>query len=539
MRTCKTCPNYLTEQAKVRDRISRPLGVSVCGAYGHVLGVKGQAPADTDNMLESFASNCSSYGIVPNALTKLTNPQLRVAEVNGEAISLIPTRDAPILESCHGCENLIRQQAVYDQWGWPLPLCSVKGTLVLKADQEAKDCPWTNPGRPQTTTQGIVLRSEYRPGFVANPDKIFDALVKNGNLAMEPTTYETEREVTDADRAEGIRAWRRLLDPFGSGQEIFLPIFDSTESGIFTEQERILIPQTGSSRHPELYVDYSDLTWRFAVESLTLQNTLFVQSEPGLGKTEFVYYLGWLMQLPVTRLFFTDRIEWDDIFGKMLLRDNNMVWQDGRFTAPIRRPGLTLVDEPNMAPPEIVSTLRTTSEMERTLFLDAGIAEIDEDGNQNHLSLTIPIHPHRHIVWCGNPAWDPRNIGTKELAAADISRLSPAVLEYPPKAIERRIIKTICQSIDGWDISDKLLDEVLRISEDIREQSQNGEFPGTWGIRENVKVARKLRWYPMEEAYKMAVLNHFEPETREMVINGVIKTIHDETLDEKRKGSVT
>jgi hypothetical protein len=70
----------------------------------------------------------------------------------------------------------------------------------------------------------------------------------------------------------------------------------------------------------------------------------------------------------------------------------------------------------------------------------------------------------------------------------------------------------------------------MKVSEDIRQKSKDGEFPGTWGIRENVKVARKLAWYPFEEAYRMAALNYYEPETAAEIVEQSIKTIHDELL---------
>lgn len=531
MKSCVTCPNFLTDDKDIKEKLARPVGkVAVCGKYGHLLGQKDQSPEDTVNLRTFMAEECDSYG-EPRKLGRIANPQLRVAYPNPEIMEH-PTDTT--VASCHGCANLIRAEAVYDSLGYSLPLCRGKGTLIANPLRDAQGCSWGTPGTPGTNTNGITLRKELRRGFLGDPEKAFKALVSNGNLSLEPTTYPTDSDVSDQDRADGIKAWRKLEDPAGTDKHIFLPIFDSSETGIFSAKERRKIPQTGSAHHPELYIDYANLVWEFAVETWTLNQTLFIQSEPGLGKTEFVYYMAWLMQVPVTRLFFTDKIEWDDIYGKLTFRNGEMGWQDGRYTAAWRRAGLILVDEPNMAPSEIMSTLRTTTELDRVLYLDAGLGEEDEAGKEVDLdNLMVTPHPYCMQVWCGNPSWDPRNIGTKELAAADISRLSPAVLEHPPVAIERHIIKSTCLELDGWEIPEHLLDQIMTISTDIREKSKEGEFPGTWGIRENVKVARKLPWYPLEKAYRMAVLNHFEPDTRAMIVEHSIKTVVDPDAGKK------
>jgi hypothetical protein len=70
----------------------------------------------------------------------------------------------------------------------------------------------------------------------------------------------------------------------------------------------------------------------------------------------------------------------------------------------------------------------------------------------------------------------------------------------------------------------------MKVAGDIREASKQGEFPGTWGIREQVQVARFLEFFPFVEAYREAVLNFFEEETSEHVINMCIKLYNSDGL---------
>lgn len=517
-KSCETCPSLLTPE-QARDRFKRPTGAPMCGRFGYILGYDGQPVADNRELLKSFAENCDHHGQPDPGKAVTLDP--RVAEPSSDIIGDGPT--GATVQSCNACRNCVKHTTVMNEWGWPLPLCKAKGRLIFEPMIEAKGdarrgidpCPWANPGMPSESLVEVELRKEFRPGFVMNAEMSFQAMLNNGNLNLEPSTYVTDDEVTEEELEAGIRAWRKLQCPWGTGKETFLPIFDPA---YFTDEERERIPATGDAHNPELYVDYSDLLWRFAVTTWERDKTLLIQSLPGLGKTEFTYWLAWLMQVPWTRVFFTDSIEWDDIFGKMLFVEGETRWQDGRFTEAFTRPGVICVDEPNLARSEITATLRTSTEKVGTLYLDASVK-----GEKQ--KIVRQKHKYCWPVWCANPAWDHRNIGTKELAAADISRLAPAVLETPPPAVERQIIKGTIAKIEGFDIPDDLLTDLMKVSEDLRQMSHDQEFPGTWGIRENLDVAGNLAWYPFEEAFRMSALNYFNPEIVETIVKTSIKTI--------------
>jgi hypothetical protein len=174
-------------------------------------------------------------------------------------------------------------------------------------------------------------------------------------------------------------------------------------------------------------------------------------------------------------------------------------------------------DEPNLARSEIISTLRPTNERVPVLYLDAGV--------KGHEPIVKYGHRYNFRVMCSNPAWDHRNIGTKEFAAADVSRISPYLLEPPPIDIEREIIKRTVLETEGYAIPDDLLNDLMGVSADLRELSKHREYPGTWGIRENIDVAANLAWYPFEEAFRMTALNYFEPEVSNFIIESSINTV--------------
>lgn len=482
----------------------------MCARYGYVLTVPDMDETDKANALMAFAEDCEGYGQPRLATPVSINP--RVANPDSDIIAAGSTGQKA--GSCHTCDNCIKADGVRQEFGWAVSMCKAKGSLIMQPSEEAKNCPYAKPGTPWTSVTNVELRKEFRPGFRVGSEKLIKKLMSGS--AIDPREVETEIPVEPEDAADGIRAWFKVNCPFGTGKEIPLPIMDPS---IFSPEELEMIPQIGDDHHPELYLDYGNLLWRFAVESWQLDRTLFIMSDPGLGKTEFAYYLGWRLQMPVVRIFCTKGMEWEEPFGKTAFDAiNGTYWVDGRYTAAYRRPCIIIVDEPNMARPDVVATFRTTTENASTLFLDSGYAR--DDGER--LKLTVKKHNYCFQVWAGNPAWDYRNIGVEELAAADISRLSPFLLLPPPQQLESVIIKRTVMELDGWEIPDDQLDTVLRISDDLRERSKQHTYPGTWGIRENIKVARGLAWYPLEEAYKMAAFNYFDPNVTADLMQQVI-----------------
>jgi hypothetical protein len=126
-----------------------------------------------------------------------------------------------------------------------------------------------------------------------------------------------------------------------------------------------------------------------------------------------------------------------------------------------------------------------------------------------------------------NPAWDIRNLGAEMIADADANRLMHIEIGLPPEDIERAIIAKAV-SRDDWKISGPQLDMVMGIAKDIRSVIKEGTLSGiSWAIRPQIKVARALRWWQPTNAYKKAVADYLDPETRQVLLD-IVRTHHDE-----------
>ncbi len=499
--SCRTCPSYTTEDAEQRKLFGKSVGAPMCGRYGYVLGRPG---LDNEQMAIHVASDCDSHGepqptdrsgkdVPVKIIPKVTRPDVDIL-AKGETGTPCKT--------CTGCENLLTSDATLRDFGWPVSICKAKGMAVFKPLREAKGCPYASPGAPTDDSSGLEILPEFLHGFAVDDELVLSSVLPEGvGVALEPSTQPTEGPVSDEDLGT-IRAWFKVKNPV-TGTEYFLPIF---ERDFFSEEEQELIPQTGDEEHPELYVDHNDLLATFAIETYTLDESLCLVGQPGNGKTEFGRYLAWRMQVPFRRLSITENTDPEEFLGSPQYDpERGTFFKPGRLPQAWVRPGVLVSDEYNIGPDAIQQAYRPLTDNSKQLVIE---------------DFIYPRNDYCFHLLTMNPAWDMRNVGTKPMADADGNRLSFAWVPEPPAAIMRHIIKSRCV-VDGYDISDETLSLISKIGKDIREFSEQGTFPGSWGIRQEVKVARKTAHYDLVTAYRRAILDNVDPEVAKLVVMAI------------------
>jgi MoxR-like ATPase len=358
-----------------------------------------------------------------------------------------------------------------------------------------------------TTTSGMHLLPEYDSAFNLSVDPVRAYFKEKDNL-VEPVDYPTDKDVTDEEQAAGIRAWREVPDPDGSGRVGYLPIY---RTDYFSPEEQNKIPKTGSDEHPELYVDHFGGTYLAAVAWTELDETPALWGEPGTGKTELYRYLAWLMNLPFERMSITASTEIDELIGMMKFHpEKGTFFKYGRLPLAWMKPGVLCIDEPNVGPLEVWQKLRPLTDNSKQMVLDE---------NENEL---IDRHVDCFLGFAMNPAWDPRNIGANQIASADADRLFHVFIDLPPASLEREIIANRVR-LDGWEISNDQLDMMMNIAQDVRDLSKDGTLTISWALRPQIKVARALRWFDTVTAYRRAIGDFLEPRQLEALLD-MVKT---------------
>ncbi|QOR56234.1 AAA-ATPase [Gordonia phage Linetti] len=508
-KTCGTCPHLVEMQDTAQQtRIyGRPVQMMTCRARGLVIGTQSMTSAQINERMETVGSVCQMHS--KNTSDVIIAPSIGIGVPKG------PVASSGRAKTCKACYFYIAPVAVGERFSLPMGACAFFGKLIpdQRAADIARQCAEAKRGEVTDVTahrEAMLDSISLDPGLAKYltphdvPGGVGPKLWNKDSVdtSIEPSTYPTDQPVSEKQDQAGIRAWRRITQ---DDREVYIPIF---KREIFSPEEQAKIPATGDQEHPETYIDHMGLTFTVAALWFKLDETPALHGKAGTGKTEFFRYMAWLMQIPFERISITGESEKDDLAGKMFFEDNETVFKDGRIVAAWKKPNVVVLDEPNTGPPEVWQFIRPLTDNSKQLINDANEGEPVERNQFCFLGMAM------------NPAWDHRNVGAQVIGDADGSRLMHIFVDMPPEPLERQIIEERC-SLDGYDIPKQTLDAIMKIAATIREMSNNDEVPLTWGIRNQIKVARATAWFPIEKAYNLAVLDYLEPETKAMVNNVV------------------
>lgn len=520
---CVNCPSFLKEE-QTPGYFKKSPGAPMCMRFGHVLGRHGLKPSAQAKITVAFANGCESFGEAAPLSGAPVRPEARVA-VGDRAVLLSgdsAADDQEKVNTCLQCANYVKPEAVKREMGWTFGLCAASGRLLwpTRLTVEARNCTKRTPGASRTTTTGVELLPAFEEAFDYSRSPIEAFLAGKPKSIIDPREYPTDKPVEPEWAESGVRAWRRIEDPKGTGNFTHLPIY---RGDFFPEEERRKIPQMGDDERPESFVDYAGVVYKAAVLWQELDETPMLWGMPGVGKTEAFRHLAHLMQIPFERFSVTASTEVDDLAGKFVAEEGPSGATVTRFVygpLPTRwtRPGLFLVDEYNAASNDVAQLLRPCVDNSKQFVLVQNEGEELPRDNNCYLGLT------------GNPAWDAMNTGVNTLAAADADRLMHIEVGLPPEALEREILRRRCEE-DDYAIPAEMLDKIMRIA-----NGDGGDNPGgirdlrdtlniSWGLRPQIKVARASRWFDLLDCYLLAAGDNLEPETRAALLD-VVKQYH-------------
>jgi len=352
--TCTTCPSFLTGRVQ-QDNLGTTIGSPVCGRKMLPLVAPRQSKDAASRALEHTASNCKWHNEIVrlDPLRATDAPNLSVGMDTNKAEQTL--EDVTSRPDCLSCGNYVSAAKVQQEYGWTSPLCRATGSIMLEGRLEryAEKCGSYAARQPHHPIPSNALGSfTLLPAFSDTFGKVNEASAYKQLLDnyVDPKDWPTERPVTAKFAEAGIRAWRKIVDPDGYGEDVYLPIFDGS---IFPENERALIPQATDSEAPHLYADHGGIIYTMAVLWMKLDDTPAAWGQGGVGKTELARHLAWLMQIPFHRIVINSASEIDDIGGKMLFKNNQTVPHYGRLARAWKSIGLCLLDEPNTGPADI------------------------------------------------------------------------------------------------------------------------------------------------------------------------------------------
>lgn len=507
--TCRDCPSFVTADDSA-NVYSKSLGADSCVRHGYLLSQPKASASVNDRTVKNFAAGCPNHG-EPRPIPA---PVVFTAQVSiGDPGSAKPNANTSQPPSCYNCVNFVAPDITERELGWPMAACAAKGRLLFpqRYIAEADDCLQGVYGPRRTTTDGMVMLPQYGAIIKAGqkPAVPYEFTAESARHSIDPRDYVTDKPVTPEEQAGFIRAWREVRDPESLRPSVYMPIFDGTRlvehfcpAKDHTDCNHDPRSTYGGHR-PDLYIDHQAMLYDFVVEMICLDETPVLIGGAGTGKTESLAWVAYLMDLPFTRFSITKATEeWmlkgetklvvDPATGQQVTQ-----WVDGRLTARMRQPGVIGMDELNLNN-ALYEFMRPMLDNAKQLVLDENQGAYVIRGDYTFLAVTQ------------NPADDPIYVGTEPMSAADSSRVSPFRFALPDNDVERAIIRRHCED-GGYDIDEVVLDKIMQIATDIRKMIADG-LPIAWGIRDQVKVARKTEYYSLMKAYRRAVLDGLDSE---------------------------
>jgi MoxR-like ATPase len=541
MRVCTNCPSFgpTGDPAQV-VYLGRDYGIGMC--------LRHKKPVDSANitsknplkLMEDIAGDCLDHGKerpAPDDSTAITGgniafvsakdvPQRPEPDVTSGYID--PASEAP--KSCSACKYSLSPRESLDTFGIPATICTPFGYIIPhgKSSLAAERCVVGVQSFEDHYSENVkrVDLYEYWDGNITVIDSSPVDLFAD-KVVIDPNEAPTDSEVTEEDKAHGIRAWRRVDDPEDkSGSRfVLMPVFDPE---FFSDAERVKIPQTGDDEHPELYSDHQGILYKALTLWRKLGETPALNGISGTGKTEFFRYVAWNMQLPFERISITNSTELDDLAGRTILRKvvveskkegeadqvvNETSFQYGRIPKAWAKPCIIVIDEPNVGPPDVWQFIRPLTDNSKQLVLDVNEGE------------RISRHEHCYLGMAFNPAWDVRNVGTHEISDADGSRLMHISVPPPGENKEIEIIVQRCKA-EGYEISPEAVKAVMGIAKDLRALAQEDALSIHWGVRNSIKAARATEHFSYSTAFRLAAADFLDPDERDAVMT-VVKSHTD------------
>ncbi len=246
-------------------------------------------------------------------------------------------------------------------------------------------------------------------------------------------------------------------------------------------------------------------------KAISLNLPALLVGETGTGKTSFIRDLAKKHKRQLIRINLTGQTGVDELIGKILAKDNGTYWVDGLLTIAMKKGYWIVLDEVNMALPEILSKLHSLLDDDRKIILNEHKGEV--------------IRPHKNFRLFGTMNPSDEYAGTKELNKAFISRFS-VVIETEYSDNEVQIL------MDRTGIDPVTADNLVAIASDLRVQKQKEVITYPCSTRDLIYACQLIvSGVNTELALETAVVNKAQKDER-----SAIKTVIE--LITKQKFSI-
>lgn len=240
-----------------------------------------------------------------------------------------------------------------------------------------------------------------------------------------------------------------------------------------------------------------------------------IVGDTGSGKTTIVKSIADKRSQKYIRFNLTGETTVDEFVGKYVLRDKQTIWEDGVLLAAMKAGHWLIVDEINVALPEILFVLHSLLDDDRSVLVS------------NHNGEIVKPKPSFRFFGTMNPVDE--YAGTKDLNKAFKSRFGMILnMDYPTAKIEAQVVAS------KGGVSPEHAMQIVDVGQLVRKAKKNGDCFYTCSTRDLIQWAQLVGDLGLIEAFEVSVLNKANGD-RDIVLNA-FKTVVKGWKDAKSDG---
>jgi len=225
---------------------------------------------------------------------------------------------------------------------------------------------------------------------------------------------------------------------------------------------------------------------------------LLIVGPTGAGKTATIKWIAEQTGNTYRRIQMTGSTDVDNLIGRYGLEvDRGTIWEDGILVRAMKEGEWLLLDEFNMALPEIVTLINSVLDDERTLRID------NKDG-----TTIVKAHENFRLFATMNPPDE--YAGTKDLNLATKDRFAIIDFGYPDEEAEISIITkhtSIARDIGKSERRPKgMIERMATVAKELRHLSEGKQISSPISTRQLIQWAKFTKDLDVKIAFELAIL---------------------------------